>query len=275
MRPSPYLSNWPLNKVCSTHKGGEIPNLKLKTDKYGQAHVFVFSDVHIGQESHNRELFEKHLQLAEDLDAYIVLAGDILEFAVPTHIPEAMFEQSLQTNEQVNAALDYLMPYRDKILFMVNGNHELRSWKKTGIDISQFIARDLGTFYNSFGGYLRLSVGDEEYTMATFHGYSGGQVNIWGELERMWGVYNDAEIVTGGHIHHLAYKAIPKRRINAQGSLERKYVHFVRTGSYVTDAGYGMRAMYSPTLDGSPIITLSGKEHNIAVDVSGETRWAT
>lgn len=264
-----YKGNWDLNKICSTATfSSDVPNVTLDVKK-DKAHVVIFSDVHIGADAFNLELFEKYLKKVKALDAYIILAGDILEFAVPTHIPESMFEQVLTPQQQYEYARDLLSDFKENIIFACSGNHEWRSYKKTGVDISKQLAESLGCFYSPSGGYVVMRVGKQEYKFAVYHGSSGGQVNIWAELEKRWAVVHDADLVAAGHIHHLAHKAIPKIRLR-DGKETRDYVHFVRTGSFITEPLYSQMAMYSPTLDGAPIISLDSKRHFIQVDVTGE-----
>lgn len=267
-----YESNWKLNKACANHGKGEVPSLTLKENKQGVAKVVVFSDVHLGQAAFNQELFEKYLTLVEQEDLYIALGGDLMEFAIPVHMPHTTLEQTLSTDKQIDTIRGYLEPLRDRILFMTNGNHENRQWKRTGTDVSKHLAEAFGCFYSKNGGMVNLNVGKQSYYMFLTHGHSGGQANIWSEPEKRWSFNPQADIVALGHIHHLATKAVPKFEI-VNGDLRRRYVHFVRTGSFLTNASYAMEVGYPPTLDGSPILTFHGKRKEIEVDCSGETRW--
>lgn len=267
------MLGWELNKVCSTDpNGGDIPNVTLS--KTEDRYVVILSDVHIGAADFNQELFERYMDIIDELNAYVILGGDILEFAVPTHIPEAMWEQTLSTDQQFKYTRKLFDRFRDRIIFSCSGNHEWRSYKKIGIDISEHLARDLGCFYTPNGGYIGLNVGKEHYNFAVFHGSSGAQTNIWTELERRWAVFHDADLVAAGHIHHLAHKALPKVRI-VDGNYTRDYVHFVRTGSFITEPLYGQMAGYSPTLDGAPIIRLSATKHQIEVNAGGEISFGS
>lgn len=195
-----------------------------------------------------------------------------MEFAVPTHIPESMWEQTITTQAQFELTQRYFEPVKDRLIFACSGNHDWRCYKKTGIDITKILSQHLGCFYNAAGGYIQLNVGNQNYKFNIFHGASGAQVNIWAELEKRWAVFHDADLIAAGHIHHLAHKAIPKLRLY-NGREQREFVHFVRTGSFITEPLYSRMSAYSPTLDGAPVITLDGDRHNIHVDVDGETRW--
>lgn len=233
----------------------------------------VLSDVHIGQDAFNEELFLKHLELAQKNNYYLALGGDLAETAVNGHIESALWDQNMTPGDQIWEILKYFKDYYDRILFYTSGNHEIRTWKKCGVDIAELMASQMGCFYNRHGGYLRLNVGDQQYTGAIFHGYSGGSANPWLEPERRWAVYHDADFIAIGHVHHLAHKILPKKRIDKEGNEVRKMVHYVRTGSFLTEPDYSRAAMYAPTLDGAPILFLDSKTHHIEVDARGETRF--
>lgn len=264
--------NWPLNKICSTttRELGSVPRVHIKT-KSDKVSVMMLSDVHFGAEATNIELLDKHIALADELGAYFILVGDLFEVAIPSRIEESVWEQGIKTGDQFKMGLKYLYPRRDRVIFSVSGNHDARVWKKTGFDMSEFFAKDLGCFYNKNGGYVQVVVNDVEYTFAIFHGASSG-MNPFTELERRFVVYDDADVIAMGNNHHLVTKALLKKRV-IDGKESRRVVHFVRTGSYMTEPEYGRAQGYAPTLDGSPIVHLSGKTKNIFIDVAGETRW--
>ena len=266
-----YHSPWPLNKVASTHDGGHVPNVTLKT-RNNEAKVMVMSDIHFGSIANNIPLFEKHLELAEQEHAYIILLGDIFETALPSRIEESVWEQYLTTGQQYRMARSYFDQYRDKVLFSVSGNHDARVWKKTGFDLAERFAEDMGCFYNNHGGYLVINVGSQQYVFSGFHGASAG-ANPWLELEKRLVTYDKTDIMCMGNNHQLDAKRVIKKTIDLNGDEQRKAVWLVRTGSYMTEPDYGRVSLYPPTLDGSPLITFSSKRRYIHVDVEGELRW--
>jgi len=268
---SNYIAPPKPNKVCKTHKGSEIPFVKLTPDKQGWAHVFMFSDTHIGAESFREDLFLEHLALAEKLGAYILLLGDLMEVALPSRIEQSVWEQIMNPHSQVEKVIEYFWPFRDRIIMTISGNHDLRVWKKTSIDIMEFVAREFGCFYNRHGGYVKLGVGNNTYTFAIFHGYSAAQ-NPYHELEKRLVVYDDADVLAMGNNHFLGEKLVVKKRV-IDGEEKRKLIHLVRTGSFISEPDYSRAAQYSPTPDGAPYVSLSSERHQILVDTHGELRF--
>lgn len=259
------------NAVCKTHRGGDVPHVRLKADRRGYAHVLLLSDIHMGSEAFRLDLFRKHLDDARRLNAYILLLGDLLEVALPSHIEQSVWEQVESPSDQVKTLLKFLSPFRDRIVMAISGNHDLRIWKKTSIDICEYIADNLGCFYNRHGGYVLMDVGEQTYRFAIFHGHSAAQ-NPYHELEKRLNVYDDADVIAMGNNHFLGEKLVVKKRI-VNGKEVRKLIHLVRTGSFISEPDYSRAALYSPTPDGAPFIQLGADKHQILVDAHGELRY--
>lgn len=270
-RDSNYIHPIMPNEVCKTHSGGEVPCVTLTPNRNGVANVFMFSDVHIGSDSFREDLFLKHLNLLKKTNGYVLLLGDLLEAALPSHIESSVWEQVMTPDEQVEAILDYFWPFRDRVIMSISGNHDLRVWKKTSIDIAKIIAERLGCFYNRHGGYVCMRVGEQIYKFAIFHGKSAAQ-NPYHELEKRLTVYDDVDLIAMGNNHFLGEKLVVKKRI-VDGKEVRKLIHLVRTGSFISEPDYSRASLYSPTPDGAPFVQLSSKSHKLMVDTNGEIRF--
>ena len=85
-------------------------------------------------------------------------------------------------------------------------------------------------------------------------------------------VYDSADVIAMGNNHFLGSKAVVKKRV-VDGEEVRKIIHLVRTGGFISEPEYSREALYSPTLEGAPIISLNSKAWGINIDTSGETRW--
>ncbi len=266
-----YLHPIAPNEVCKTHKGGQVPHVVLEPNNRSNAYVFMFSDVHIGSNAFRADLFDKHLRLAKKLNAYILLLGDLMEVALPSHIESSVWEQTLTPEEQMHEVINKLYPLRDRVIMSIAGNHDLRVWKKTSVDVSAIIAESLGCFYNRHGGYVMMDVGEQTYKFAIFHGHSSAQ-NPYHELEKRLVVYDDVDVIAMGNNHFLGEKLVVKKRV-INGQEERKLIHLVRTGSFISEPDYSRAALYSPTPDGAPFAVLSAKRHNVLIDAHGELRF--
>ena len=115
-----------------------------------------------------------------------------------------------------------------------------------------------------------LKVGNQTYTLYTSHGASGARLpytKIKGALDLEKII--DAEIYAMGHVHQLShhireYFAIDKRN----KSVKKEKKHFILTGSYLDYwNSYAQVKSMEPSRQGSPLLTLSGKEHRINVSM--------
>lgn len=265
--------DWPLNKTASTNtrEPGAIPELSLKYSQGKETNVVFLSDAHIGSQSHNEELFDKTLGLVEELNAYLILVGDIFEAAFPSRHEHASLEESMTLNDQYWTAKKKLLPLRDRILIYTRGNHDARVWKKTGFDMARRFAADMGCYYNANGGYVQINVGTQQYTIAIFHGFSAAR-DPFGELEKRYVVYDSADIIAMGNNHYLGFTPRMKKRV-VEGKETRVPVYLLRTGNFLTEPEYSREALYSPTYDGAPVVTFSGLKRNIRFDVEGESKF--
>lgn len=269
---NPYVHPIKPNRVCKTHRGSEVPHVTLKPARDGFARVLLLSDIHIGAESFRKELFEKFISFAIEQKCYLLLLGDLMEVALPSHIEQSVWEQAFAPFDQMKVLLDYLEPLRERVIMTISGNHDLRIWKKTSIDIGEMIAERLGCFYNRHGGYVLMDVGEQTYRFAIFHGHSAAQ-NPYHELEKRLTVYDDVDVIAMGNNHFLGEKLVVKKRI-VDGKEVRKLIHLVRTGSFISEADYSRAALYSPTPDGAPIAALSADSHKVLIDAHGEVKFS-
>jgi hypothetical protein len=260
-----------LNKTCAGNVGVNVPEIPLKYSEGKKTNIILFSDLHMGAKAFNTELFEKFLGLVEEMNAYVILVGDLWELAFPSRHEQAPLEEDLDAHEQYKLAEKYFMPLRDRVLFSTRGNHDARVWKKTGFDMARKFASDLGCFYNVNGGYLRVNVGTQTYTFSLFHGFSAA-ADPFRELQNRLATYDESDVMAMGNNHYLGVRRVVKKRI-VDGVEVRHPVYLVRTGAFLSEPEYSREAQYAPTFEGCPIITLSGTKRNIVVDVDGEAKF--
>src|SRR3990167_6899798 len=153
-----------------------VPVMKPKIrdfSKFEKLYVWPMFDVQYGSKSCLEKKFLRYVEWAKNTpNVVIILGGDLMENAIPEHIPSASFEQIKQPHTQFQELRDLLMPLKEKILVGTTGNHELRTWKKTGFDPTEWLCYSLNVPYVKFGGYLQIAAGDEKYLMAFHHGAS-------------------------------------------------------------------------------------------------------
>ena len=109
-----------------------------------QLEIHTFADEHIGDEHCDiKRLLERIEYVKNTPNAYCILNGDILDNATKTSIGD-VYMQEFNPMGQLEKAVEMFSPIKDKILCITHGNHENRTYKKEGINLSRLIARQLG-----------------------------------------------------------------------------------------------------------------------------------
>ena len=241
-----------------------------------EAEIHVFSDWHIGDSFCNlAEIKEQINEVKEKENAYVICNGDLINNATKTSVSDCYAEE-MPPMEQIEMLVALLSPIRDKILMLTQGNHEARSYRTDGIDLTGIVAKQLNLSerYVREGGILFLRIGEDKrhttkrrfrsicYTFYVTHGSGGGRKEGAKaiRLADLAGIV-DADIYIHGHTHLPMIMKESFYRTDLRNSCVL-YVDklFVNTSSNLDYGGYGQRYGYKPSSKCSPVIYLSGME---------------
>jgi hypothetical protein len=245
--------------------------------KYNDIAIVDSSDWH-----YNNPLFSlKHIQRTIDFvqstdNARLVLGGDLAE-AVTKLSKGDVYHQTLTPQDQRDAIIEILMPVKDKILGMVTGNHEMRIYNETGIDLSKDIADALDVPYRPEGILLKIMFGngnsshdDAPYTFWGYctHGYGGARTKSAKavKVERLstW-VRADFYCMSHDHVVNVApdLDLVPDNRGTVDsntgfltGKITAHRKMLVKTNAYLKWGGYSEMGGFPPTDLTTPVIWL-------------------
>jgi predicted phosphodiesterase len=231
--------------------------------------IIPFGDMHIGSPDTDYDLIDKTIQMIKQTGAGVIGMGDYIENANKYSIGGGVYGQTLTPTEQINEVYRLFYPIKDQLLFLLTGNHEQRTSKHMGVDLTRIIADKLGVPYEGYGNFLTIKAGNNEYKIYATHGSKGARkshtkLNAVKELRE---AYN-AHVYIMGHLHDLMFDSDQIWDIeNDQPVLrEKTYIlsgHFL--GKY-NPSSYQQVAAYQPGKCGVPVITLSSKEWNVKVE---------
>ena len=151
-----------------------------------QIELHTFADEHIGDEHSDIKRVLQRIEYVKNTpNAYCILNGDIIDNATRTSIGD-IYTQVFNPMEQLKRAVELFAPIKDKILCITHGNHENRSYKKEGVNISSLIATQLGLAdrYTPTSAVLFIRFGKDapvnhyrkfRYTVYVLHGSGGGR----------------------------------------------------------------------------------------------------
>ena len=242
--------------------------------------LHIFADEHIGDEQSDiKRVIERIEYVKNTPNAYCILNGDLMDNATKTSIGDT-YTQVFNPMEQLAKAVELFTPIKDKILCITHGNHENRTYKKEGINLSRLIADQLGLAdrYTPTSAALFVRVGENSrgmketngsgknrqicYTLYVLHGSGGGRKE-GAKAIRLADMASiiDTDIYIHSHTHlpmimKQAYHRIDPR--NYAVALVTKL--FVNTAANLDYGGYGEAQEFKPASKDTPVIYLSGSK---------------
>lgn len=260
--------------------------------------IYLVSDSHEGTILKHRKGYKKVIKLVEeDSTAYLAHLGDLCESITvddPRYCLQTVDPQSATPVRQYNAAMEELMPIKDKILVMLEGNHDWKLTGNYGSLIKDVICPELAgnkdgsTIYGTYT--CRLSIVDRKgkpmYKMFLTHGAGSinssaddpvrRDANMMLSLKRkLFRKAGDCAIMAMGHTHKLIVKPPIQELYLTDDSknIHQKYTkasqtadfihpdlrYYVNTGCFYKlyeegVSGYAERAGYDPNELGYAVV---------------------
>ena len=194
--------------------------------------------------------------------------GDLIENSTRGSVGAGVYEQILNPDTQIEEMLDLLSPHSARILGVLTGNHEERTFKDSGVDPSRHVARVLGVPYLRYASFIRLHISGIGYTVYATHGAAGGATSA-GKLNavKRMATVADADVYLMGHMHELLLDTVVRKYVDLRNrTVKDRRQHFVVTGNFLTyEDSYGEMKGYAPSKIGAPRIRFSGVEHDVHV----------
>ena len=240
--------------------------------------IHTFADEHIGDEHCDlKRLYQRIEYVRDTTNAYCILNGDIIDNATRTSIGD-VYMQEFNPMDQLQRAVEIFEPIKDKILLVTHGNHENRTYKKEGINLSALLATQLGLSdkYTATSAVLFIRFGEESrhkketngsgkyrkicYTMYVLHGSGGGRKE-GAKAIRLADMASivDTDIYVHSHTHLPMVMKQGFYRIDNKNSIVSLVDKlFVNTAANLNYGGYGEAGEFKPSSKDTPVIYLSG-----------------
>lgn len=253
-------------------KSSRVPIIIDLPKELERAEIFVAADIHTGSAEFDEKRWADFEELLKPPGKYVLFAGDQCEYATRSSKSD-VYTQTLSPRQQKDWWIEHLRGYKEKVLCIVDGNHEFNRASKDADDFPLYdIALALGIEdrYRSEGAFVDIGVGHI--------GTKGKQARYVGRVQHQaknnvkFGTadyYEGIDFFVSGHTHtpmdlprpKLVYD--PKNKYVAQRDVENIVSgHFLRYWG-----GYGERGGFGPASTKLYSLILSGK-----VQKSLETR---
>lgn len=232
--------------------------------------LHTFADEHIGDDNCDLPRLKERINyVANNPNAYCIMNGDILDYASRSSIGD-IETREFNIMQQLEKAIELFTPIKDKILCITNGNHENRSYRKEGIDISKMIAMQLGLVdkYSPTAAIIFIRFGKQSqkydgrpilYTVFVNHGSGGGRKE-GAKAIRLADMASiiDADVYIHSHTHlPMVMKQGYFRTCQIKSSVANVTKLFVNTASNLNYGGYGEAGEFKPNSKDTPVIYLS------------------
>ena len=233
--------------------------------------IHTFSDWHIGDKACDIDAIKEQIEYVKNKEnAYCILNGDLMNNATKTSVSDCYAEE-IPPMEQLETLCELLGPIKNKVLLLTQGNHEARTYRADGIDLTALLSKQLGIYdrYVREGGVLFLRVGELSskyhnrqvcYTIYCTHGSGGGRKE-GAKAIRLADMASivDCDIYCHSHTHlPMVMKQNFFRVDTSNSTVANVGKLFVNTSAQLKYGGYGQTYEFKPSNTTSPVIYLNG-----------------
>lgn len=240
--------------------------------------LHIFADEHIGDDNCDLERLKERIDyVANTPNAYCILNGDIIDYTSKTSIGD-IEAREFNIMGQLDKAIEFFSPIKDKIIAITSGNHEGRGYRKEGFDIARIMAYQLGIgdVYSPAAAFIFLRFGKarshgrgekerRSYTLLCLHGSGGGRKEGAKAIRLAdMATICDADIYIHSHTHLPMIMKEGFHRVDQRNSSIQNITKlFVNTASNLDYGGYGEAQEYKPNSKDTPVIYLSAKKREM------------
>lgn len=249
-------------------KSSKLPILVNLPESLKSAEILLAADIHTGSAEFDQDKWSKFENLLKKPDTFVVFAGDQCEYATRSSKSD-VYTQAISPSQQKRWWIEHLKPYKDKVLCIVDGNHEYNRASKDADDFPLYdIALALGIEerYRSEAAFVDIGVGSGGHgggkqVHYVFRVQHQAQNNVnYGTVDGFEGI----DVFVSGHTHKPADRPRGKLVYDPKNkAVSQKDVENIVCGHFLRFGGYGERGGYRPTSQKLFSVILSGKKKEI------------
>lgn len=186
--------------------------------------------------------------------------GDLLDIGIKSAIGGSVYDNQSTPTGQLKDIVQILEPYKKQIDGAVEGNHEWRLYKETGVNITELLCMFLNVPYMKHSGTITYAFEKRAYNINFFHGKGAGSVG--NALAHTKGMANKvfADVYLMGHVHATAHTKRDIKSIDSRNNkIDTMTQYFCLTGhSLEYDESYAEQMNLEINTKGFPLVILHG-----------------
>lgn len=251
----------------------EYPELTVKVpDSWKSVQLAPLYDVHIGAREFDTELFHRHRDWIQKTPNVLSFGGGDMFDNITPSLAAKMGQNIITPEEQLLLATQELAPIQHKMLFELEGNHEFRSMKASGISSAKHLSDNLKLKFFPDYAFCTIRWRGNNFRLLAHHGSGaattpGAQRNAarkdinWAKFDIFW----------TGHLHQpladVVYGIDHDQKTGK--TYERNSVVMISPSYLRYFGGYGAKQRYLPGIRGLGVIEL---QEDGRIDISLHAR---
>lgn len=243
------------------------------------------ADVHLGAAACDEPAFKKYLADSDD-KTYFLGIGDLLDLVIWLDFKRYRPSQSKTDpaeddviDQWIDKAAGILMPYRERILGLGEGNHEDAITKHHGTNPMKRLCSKLDVPFLGYDYLFKLKFtegGNRTRTVIVrgHHGWGGGSRTQGGDLTKFSKDvgYYDADLFLYGHVHRKQHDEVARlglagMRLIAKPKIMVLCGTFLKTLSDNHNPTYSEVKGYPPVSIGAPVIHIQPNREWVDIEV--------
>lgn len=236
--------------------------------------LIPLGDFHIGTETN----LAKIKRFLDNNDGYVILLGDLLDNAIVSSVGN-VYNQKMSPKDANDLLIEFLTPYKERILGITNGNHERRTYKATGFDILYNVANILGVPYSNSYLLFDINIASPKahtskhrfnYCVVCHHGFAGGRTaeRSTRQNRQLHEIFENVDVIITAHTHQPTADVLSKYVYDRQNKVLRKHNVTAVTIASVSNDEYAKEKGLPPLAEAVHTIKLSNTERRVTVETT-------
>jgi len=268
-----------------------IKIIKAELPDFDSIEIIPIADTHYGDGLTDEKYINEIIAyIIAKPNRFVILNGDLMNVALKNSKSD-VYGDKMTPSEQIQYVANKFKPLlaEGRILAMGTGNHEDRTAKETSLDMSFFLAKEMGIadrysdksflIYIKFGNSVHSRPSRRSrniYSFFVWHGAGGGGKRTGGKLNKLMDMSRtilcDVYVMAHDHDPVLKPDVIFQDDCNNMSCKER-HIYYVLNNAWQNFGGYGQKYGFKPTSTDITSVMLNGNGEKMVKLITGNNKF--